>query len=212
MENLNEYELKQALIDVRKSYRLIYAYQRRILDLAKFIGNIISFEYNGGWPKFSNECPKGGKGSLDNWSWDWLNMYHYSFIFKPKFTANSGILFSIILVSDTGFFESDTEDKRDIGDFKSADESNSHLIISFGKDYWDTPIGDMLKKYKSHLTQIDRPFISKNPNKDGIFISKIYELSSFLNEDSTRKNLRNFIDICYQNGIEVSEIKINSFY
>jgi hypothetical protein len=77
-------DFENALIDVRKAYRLLYLYQRRVMDLVQFIGDSLTFRYAGGWSWFSDNTPKGGKGSLENWAWDWINMYFYEFNFSAK--------------------------------------------------------------------------------------------------------------------------------
>ena len=51
---MNKEEFKQTLVEVRRAYRLLYLYQRRTLDLIDFIGNEMSFTFNGGHSKFSN--------------------------------------------------------------------------------------------------------------------------------------------------------------
>ena len=79
MENLTKQELEKVFIDVRKAYRLLYHYQKRVLDLVKFIGDELDFKYHGGWVKFSEQCPRNGKGALTNSAWEWLPMYYYQF-------------------------------------------------------------------------------------------------------------------------------------
>ena len=70
MENNN---LNQSLIEVRKAYRILFDYQSRILDLISYIAGKTQFNYNGGYSKFSNSGPRDGKGKLNFWAWDWLN-------------------------------------------------------------------------------------------------------------------------------------------
>jgi hypothetical protein len=90
-------DFENMIINVRSSFRLLYSFNRRILDLMKYIGKKFNIPYCGGWSKFSASSPKDGKGSLNNWGWDWLNLYLYEFHF-----CKENISFSIILQSDTG--------------------------------------------------------------------------------------------------------------
>jgi hypothetical protein len=90
------------LLEIRKSYCLLFQYQARILDLIGFIGDSFECKYEGGYPRFSNSAPNKGKGRLDNWAWDWLNMYYYEFNFTRK---SAKITFSVFLLNDTGFYE-----------------------------------------------------------------------------------------------------------
>jgi len=74
-------EISKTLLEVRKSYRLIYDFQSKILDLISFIGGSYMKTYNGGWCKFSEPTPRDkyghSKESLNQWAWDWLSMYYY---------------------------------------------------------------------------------------------------------------------------------------
>jgi len=74
-------EIDQALLDVRKAYRLLHDYQRAALDAVKYIGSQLGFTYNGGSPRFSSCAPRPGKGQLNLWAWDWLNIVCHDFDF-----------------------------------------------------------------------------------------------------------------------------------
>jgi len=136
---MNE-ELENALIDVRKSYRLLFDFQSRILDLMSFISGKFGYRYSGGYPKFSDNGPREGKGSLDLWAWDWLNFYFHEFHFGYQERDNDNIYFSIFLVTDSGFFESKSLNnkitKLDVQQFKSPEKSQSKLIFVVGKNFW----------------------------------------------------------------------------
>lgn len=47
--NTNPAEIADALLDVRKSYRLLHDYQRAALDAASYIGNRLGLSYQGGY-------------------------------------------------------------------------------------------------------------------------------------------------------------------
>ena len=97
-------DIQQVLLDVRKSYRFLYQYQKRILDLISFIGGKYNRQYSGGLAKFSSPAPRNGGGNLGCWAWDWLNMYFYEFYFGTEKQENDNITFSVFLVNDTGYF------------------------------------------------------------------------------------------------------------
>ncbi len=103
---------KELLIEVRKSYRLLYQYQKRILDLVDYIGKKYGLNYNGGYPKFSGVTPRNGSGNLNLWAWDWLNMYYYEFHFSHKKSGNDTLFFSVFLLNDNGFFKNNNEKKN----------------------------------------------------------------------------------------------------
>ena len=77
-------EVESAFTEVRKAYRLLADYQRKVLDLVDFIGSSFGRTYSGGYPKYGNPSPRNGRGSLDYWSWDWLNLYFYEFHFGTE--------------------------------------------------------------------------------------------------------------------------------
>ena len=93
-------------LEVRKAYRLLFDYQRRILDLMKFVGETYDLPYKKGKPLFSSKA--GNK--LTNWSWDWIYMYCYDFRFEGKEKDNP-IQFSVILKNDSGYYDANLENK-----------------------------------------------------------------------------------------------------
>jgi len=103
--NTRQAEIEKALVDVRKAYRLLHQYQRTVLDAAKYISARLGVGYEGGYPCFSDCSPRPGRGHLDNWAWDWLNLIFYDFHFSAK-NGHREINFLIRLFSDTGYFES----------------------------------------------------------------------------------------------------------
>jgi hypothetical protein len=81
-------DFENMIINVRSSFRLLYFFNRKVLDLMKYIGRKFNLRYIGGWSKFSDSYPKDGKGSLENWAWDWLNLYLYEFHFDKGAKEN----------------------------------------------------------------------------------------------------------------------------
>lgn len=98
-------ELKLALVDVRKAFRLLFLYQRRVLDLSMTFANEMglrpySVVYGFNRPATANP--------FDKWVWDMLPMYRVSFLFLSSFTDQNETkkgewLLDIHLVSDSGY-------------------------------------------------------------------------------------------------------------
>lgn len=133
--------IDETLLDVRKAYRLLSAYQRMALDAVNFIGNQLGMNYVGGWPLFSNVSPRDGKGKPENWSWDWLNMVLYEFHFTQTLPDSRTLSFSIILISDTGCFTSGNGiDEPVAANFLSPEQSKTKIgfLISADND-WSPP-------------------------------------------------------------------------
>lgn len=196
-------ELKSSLIEVRKAYRLLYDYQRKVLDLVQFIGSEFGRSYNGGYSKYCEASPRNGKGSLDQWAWDWLNMYYYEFNFHDLKNKD---YFSIVLISDTGFYEAKNENsnfdnKLEVGKYKNAENSQTKLSFVYGdkilecdgflkNDCWEDP--EFLLKSQGVFNKED---------KSGKMIFKSYNLEEFSDKENAVINLRNFSDFCSENGI-----------
>jgi len=197
-------EFENALVDVRKAYRLLYLYQRRVLDLVQYIGDTLTFRYQGGWSWFSNSTPRGGKGALGNWAWDWLNMYHYEFNFSAKEIEGNNIMFSIILQCDTGYFDSGIEKPLDIESFSPADESLTQLMFLVGKNCWHKDFSDDFKDTSQLFKKDARDYIKNS--KKGVLLAKVFSLSNFLNLDTTTKSLEEFVTFSKANGIEEIEL------
>lgn len=197
----NQNEVEKLLVEVRKSYRLLYQYQRRVLDLVDYIGKRFGFSYAGGYSKFSNVTPREGKGNLTNWAWDWLNMYYYEFRFRTKQVNNGHLDFSIAILSDTGFFMArESNDKIDptmVSKFADVDNSETHLVLIVGKNIWDFFWGDW-----NNQTFTMKKSDFKDFDGDKVMLFKHYKLKDFFNEESANQQLLDFERFCLEKGVE----------
>jgi len=206
MENkISTLEVENILIDVRKAYRLLYDYQRKVLDLMKYIGVLTSRRYEGGWCKFSQPSPRDGKGSLDNWAWDWLNLYTYEFWFGNKKINGNEIQLSVWLVSDTGFHDANSKDAESIETFSTVEDSATRLVFVIGKNTWHRSFNDFIP---NNLKKDALEYVRKN--EKGTLLVKSFNLSGFINADETRNRLQEIVSFCNANGIpEFNFIKDN---
>lgn len=194
-ENSNK-QIDSVFLQVRQAYRLLYTYQKCVLDIMQFIGDQTSRRYAGGWSKFSASSPKDGKGTLDEtWAWDWLNMYCYEFWFGEEIIAENKINFSIWLVSDTGFYDTGSQDELDIEKFNSAEKSSTKLVFVAGKNTWH----GLFETFSSILKTDTEKYI--NTDEKGILLAKSFNLTSFTDYDLSRACLKQFINFCITNGI-----------
>ena len=131
-------EIERALVDVRRAYRLLHDYQRAALDAVNYLGAQLGLTYKGGWPKFSDCAPKGGKGSLDCWAWDWLNLVFYDFVFACT-AAGEDFTLSVSLVSDTGYYlrRDPAAEKTDISAFAPAEASATKVGFLLHREWKD---------------------------------------------------------------------------
>jgi hypothetical protein len=192
MENaLNKEELNDVFLDVRKSYRLLYLYQRRVMDLVAFIGRYYGFSYVQGWSEFSSARePK--KLKLDNWAWDMLGMYCFTFQFSTKdFGDYKDVELLVLLVSDTGFYDNKDNvygDEVHIEKFEDVNKSTTqlHLLLKTNNKDW--------KCYDSVINASSPNFEGKF-DTDDFLIGKKYDLADFMNEASTLEQLKDFEDV-----------------
>jgi len=213
-------DLHELFLNVRKAYRLLYEYQKKLLKLAKFIADYynyptVVFE---SIPWFSNRNKENS--DFNNWAWDWLNMYDHEFRMFDK--KNSNVKFSIRIINDTGFYDSGylkkertKKERTKLKDFVEVERSKTLLIMIAGdKKFWD-PIKLLSKKYPfrrdskkinkdkgEKYFENDNEFILKKDNKT-IMYAKVYPLEAFIDKESTKEKLEDFREKCKENGINI---------
>ena len=192
-------EIKSILQDVRSSYRFLFNYQKRVLDLISFIGGNFGQRYAGGYIKFSGPTPRNGKGNLTNWAWDWLPMYFYEFNFEKFKVKQDNLVFSVFLINDTGYFtaaETSKISKTKVSAFETVEKSTTKLIFVIGKNLWE----DWGNNWQTN------DFINKESGirikDDGsIMIFKSYLLENFSTEDLATEQLKDFERYALKNNI-----------
>lgn len=204
----NAQDIEQALLDVRKAYRLLHDYQRAALDAANYIGNQLGFTYVGGWPLFSDCAPRVGKGGLDYWAWDWLNLVCYDFNFEQNTAATGKIDLTICLMSDTGFYVSDKPQvsKIDVTSFKAAESS-------------ETKVGFLLyREWQNNFTAVRwertaiRRFIENNGElpsemmKAGV-VGKCCSFARICDEDSADSVIDELLHLAKSKGFPLERVR-----
>jgi hypothetical protein len=189
-------DFDKVMQDVRASFRLLYLYNKRILDLMKYISSRFGINYVGGWTKYSDPTPRNGRGCLDNWGWDWLNMYLYEFHFEQK---TDTINFSILLQSDTGIWDGNF-DKRDyklnMGNYESIEKSQTRLIFVISTKYWDF---NALLKCENMKSQSQNDFSIQDESGNKM-VCKAFDIVSFKDELNTEQTLKSYVEYIKENG------------
>lgn len=128
-------ELTEALADVRKAYRLIWAYQRRMMDLIQVIADDFEGLQFYAWSPLHTRRPTQLTSNplKGKWAWDMVPFYKVSFLYKPEGAsphdlAEGDWLLEIHLDSDTAGFEAQ-RGEPDAGKFPDADTSRSTLSL-----------------------------------------------------------------------------------
>jgi len=191
MEKLNTIEINAVLKDVRASYRLLALYQKRLLDIIKYITNAYGATFNSGWSKFSNQASHGSKVSLNKWSWDWLSMYLYEFNLGTIEQGEDKYHLKIIHQSDTGFYDAKQDKKitkQNIEQFGSVDTASTRLFFMISKNEDGYPLQKILN---GNLT-------AKHTSKivNGNWLAVPYDIERFTNQDSTDLVLKDFDAEC----------------
>lgn len=95
--------IKEALCDVRKAHRIIYAYQNRMMGIVRFIGKKLDFPGCEVYKWYSNVAPK--RIDSETWAWDFIYSYLLEYYLGVKSSADdsSEYALSVIQYSDTGF-------------------------------------------------------------------------------------------------------------
>jgi hypothetical protein len=197
--SINKVELETALIDVRKAYRLLYSYQRRVMDTVKFIADTLAKSVSSGWSIYSSTTPRdGSKLNLDSWAWDWLNMYMYEFFFGTTEVGADKINFGIIIQSDTGPYDSEkVKVGTEIEMFASPEESQTRIIFQLGKNRWKSE-----GYHDSDFFSAKTLNVLKVVDDDGgFFMAKSYPLTNVMDEDGIFLTLRDFIAFSRELGL-----------
>lgn len=216
METTSE-NLSKALLDVRRAHRILYAYQRRMSDLAYFIKCKLDMPDFYGFKHFSNPIHGRRKGHSrlkiwhDMWAWDYLYSYLFEYYLGEKEADDKqhNYKLSLIQYSDTGYFDKDGQRRCRISEFGSEDESGSKLLFFLEYKPKDSK---WVWKDGSYMERIvlDKEFGRKEHTKTfrstttGVKqILCSFPLERFINMEATLEVLREFRSFCQEQGIYV---------
>lgn len=201
----NKEDLKQSFEEVRKAYRLLFGYQKKILDLMSFIQAYFGLQHSGIWQKFSSKLPKEEKINLNMWAWDWLPMYFSEFHFK----IDDKFAMSILLVSDSGYFDKnaniqfgDYQKKLNPNEFETVENSETRLIF-------------ILEKHENEANSLigdgwwhSKELFDKKVGAKGNAIFKTYNLEEFCNQKATEKILEELSKFANSNKFKLKKIDL----
>ena len=129
-----EANLKGALVDVRKSYRLLWSYQRRVFDIIGLIASEMGQDFYY-WQVLHSDGPvRSGTNPLKKWAWDMLPMVQASYLFlpsgaDPNSPRRGEWMLEISVLSDSGFDEPKGGAEPDASDFPDAAECASTMSL-----------------------------------------------------------------------------------
>jgi hypothetical protein len=197
-----------ALLNVRKAYRLLFEYQERILNLMQYIGQTYDIPATKGNPLFSSK----GSNRVDNWAWDYIYMYHFVFNFW-RTTEEDPVWLNAYLLNDSGFYEKEENKnnnakKFDINNFELVEDSKSKLTLvsglpgfewSWPHDTW--PFDDFIKRNEGIKE------VTNEDGEQGIVVFRTYDLEDFFDEKKALNSLKEFAEFCkvHDLPIEITE-------
>ena len=191
MDKLNILEINDALKDVRNAYRLIALYQKRLLDIIKYVSNSYSVNFGSGWSKFTNAASHGNRASIDKSSWDWLSLYLYEFNLGTLEIDMNKYHFKIVHQADTGYFDASIDKKfarENVEQFSDVNSSLTRLYFVISKNDNGCPIQNILN---GHLKAHDNTTIFKES-----WLAVPFNLQQFSTQSSTDSVIREFNSIC----------------
>ncbi len=200
MNNINTKEdFKDALLNVRNAHRLIKGYQETILNLMFYIKDRYLLNDLRGERRFCKPLAnhKSGYANIklwkDMWSWDFIYTYEFEYYFGVDYNnrfKDKIFSFSIIQVSDTGFYKSKILNGNEVEKFELAENSESVLIFIFEtKNESDAWLGHAeIENSKNELLRNNKEkYLIENR-----FLAMKYDLSNFIDKDSTDEILKEF--------------------
>jgi hypothetical protein len=128
--------LEDALTDVRKAYRLLWAYQRRIYDMVELAAGEFDDMNFYWWTTLHADRPvQSGTNPMNGrWAWDMLPMARVSYLFLSSDTDRNRTMpgqwmLEVHVDSDGGFEENEEGTEPDPETFASAAESASSMTL-----------------------------------------------------------------------------------
>ena len=214
--------LSKALLDVRRAHRILYAYQKRMLDLVHFIQGKLDMPVKDlcGIKHFSKPIYGRSIGHTPlniwptMWAWDYLYSYLFEYYLGEKEAGDKlhNYKLSLIQYSDTGYFDREEEEEAtrlELEKFKPEEKSGSKLLFFLEykpKDSeWEWKDGSYMERIvldkevgsKKHETGV----ITIGVEHKQIICS--FPLERFINMEATLEVLREFRSYCQEKGIHV---------
>lgn len=201
MNNINTKEdFKDALLSIRNAHRLIKGYQETILNLMFYIKDRYLLSDLRGQRRFCAPLTnyRSGYANIklwkEMWSWDFIYTYEFEYYFGVDYNRFKDKIFSfsIIQVSDTGFYKSKTTNGNEVEKFEPTENSESVLVFIFEikKESEDWLWNDEIENTNNELLRNNKEkYLIKNR-----FLAIKYDLYNFIDKKNTDEILKEFND------------------
>lgn len=207
--------IENMLADVRRAHRLVFEYQKRMLDLMQLVRNQYDFpDSPAGKKHFSAPLHNTEKFSKDNkeaninidgkWAWDFIYSYAMEYYFGKKICNGLKCRLSVFQITDNGFYMKDGfekengrkgADKLKTEQFWDADEASSYLIFVAEVSKEDTKrvFFPNVQKQIMELYGKNNDLLIKE-SEGCTLVAKRYPISKFFNHNSTKECLDDFAE------------------
>ena len=143
-------ELSNALLDVRKAYRLLYLFQRRILDLGDQLSSKLRRQFYYWLPSGDEEAIRGASNPFERSAWKMLPLFDASFLYLPQGVSGTDTprkgqwMLELLISPDEGEPE-DATDESNPAEFADPARCRSKLYLDAfiieedlpGQNWWD---------------------------------------------------------------------------
>ena len=210
-KNITKEEFNKALVEVRKSFRLLYEFQYQVLKLINHIGTSFKMRPYKWYPKLSTLITGQEKldSTLTRWTLDWFHIYYSEFVYNKD-----NLYLRILLALDTGWFEYNFDNwKTDVEEYIK----NSEPDLT-DEDYFVKPAADshtllilILERKNSNDADfkndklLHKDFFNKNKTsgKIGTAFYAVYPLEEFYSLEATDNLLKQFAKEAKKQGYDL---------
>lgn len=201
-----KHNLNETLTEVRKAYRLIAAYQRRLLDMAKVIQG--HFDYKSYWHYNTSYDIRSNRIATDRWSIDMLPMYHgFLMLFLPQkashdFPKRGEWMLEIRFDNDSGYKMNNNREPEPLEFDNPADSKSFMALNAFGvlKDMENMNWLNMVHR------NTDRPSDEKIVRNAELWTwaaGKSYNIAELIDENALREKINDFENFIKEKKIEL---------
>jgi hypothetical protein len=205
MSNENKTSIDEVLCDVRKSFRILALFSKRVCTLIQYIGNRMGLDYCGdkslGEEDWGTLVPrKHYQKNLGKDPFAWLPMYYRSFGLRMN---TPPIEVRVIVWPDTGPWEME-KGGADVKDFPDVSKSSSRLVFVIANEAALAELdGDLADRWAEKGENSGALHFSVSEKSDKKAFYKVFDLADFENKEATDKALQAFIDYANKNGFDL---------
>ena len=190
--------LDEALCDVRKAYRLVWLYQRRVLDIAKVVADEFDgHEFRWWSPAWFDPPGQRTKDLTTKWAPDLIPAYHFSLLYlpgdaTPKPKPGDWML-EINFKADSGYLELESEE----GD-PTKFEAPERCTSTMGLYAWACTSSKVSDWYWSVWNVLEWPDdVFKEYKKEGIkVVGQTTSLATIPTKDAIVRDVDTFKALC----------------